>query len=41
MRLLIVVLVLVALVILDQFRFRGYYGSQLSQFITRVIHSAT
>lgn len=41
MRLLIVILVLVGLVIVDQFKFRGYYGSQLSQFIARAVHSVT
>ena len=41
MRLLIVILVLVALVIVDQYRFRGYYGTQLSQFIARIVHHVT
>lgn len=41
MRLLIVILVLVGLVIVDQFKFRGYYGSQLSQVIARMVHSVT
>ena len=34
MRLLIVILVLVVLVIVDQFKFRGYYSSQLSHYIS-------
>jgi hypothetical protein len=41
MRLMIVVLVLVTLVIIDQARFRGYYGSQVSQFFARIVYSAT
>ncbi len=41
MRLMIVVLVLVALVIVDQFRFHGYYGSQVSGFVSRVVRSVT
>jgi hypothetical protein len=41
MRLMITVFVLVALVVVDQFRFHGYYGSQISQFLVRVIHSVT
>jgi hypothetical protein len=41
MRLLIVVLVLVALIVVDQFRFRGYYGSQISQFFARMVYSVT
>ena len=41
MRLLIVVLLLVFLVIVDQFKFRGYYGSQVSQFIARAVQSVT
>lgn len=41
MRLMIVALALVGLVIVDQFQFRGYYGSQLSQFIARVVYSVT
>ena len=36
-----VILVLVTLVIVDQFKFSGYYGSQLSQFLGRTIHSVT
>jgi hypothetical protein len=41
MRLLIVVMVLVVLVVVDQFKFRGYYGSQLSQLIVRAVQSVT
>jgi hypothetical protein len=41
MRLMIVVLALVGLVIVDQFQFRGHYGSQLSQFVVRMVHSVT
>jgi hypothetical protein len=41
MRLMIVVLVLVALVIIDQARFRGHYGSQISQFFARLVYSVT
>jgi hypothetical protein len=41
MRLMIVVLVLVTLVIIDQARFRGYYGSQVSQFFARIVYSFT
>ena len=41
MRLMMVILVLATLVIVDQFKFRGYYGSQLSQFIARMVHSVT
>jgi len=41
MRLLIVILVLVVLVIVDQFKFHGYYGTQLSQFVARVVRSVT
>jgi hypothetical protein len=41
MRLLMVILVLATLVIVDQFKFRGYYGSQLSHYIARVVQSVT
>jgi hypothetical protein len=41
MRLMIIILALVALVIVDQFKFGGYYGSQLSQFIGRTVRSMT
>jgi hypothetical protein len=41
MRLMIVVLVLAALVIVDQFRFHGYYGSHVSEFVSRVVRSGT
>ena len=41
MRLMIIILALVALVIVDQYQFRGYYGSQLSQFIGRTVRSVT
>jgi hypothetical protein len=37
MRLMIVMLVLVALIVVDQFRFRGYYGAQISQFFVRMV----
>ena len=36
MRLMVIILVLVGLVVVDQFKFRGYYGSQLSQAIARM-----
>lgn len=39
MRLLIVILVLVTLVVADQFRFRGYYTSQVSQYLSQVVRS--
>jgi hypothetical protein len=39
MRLMIVMLVLVALIVVDQFRFRGHYGSQVSQFFARIVYS--
>ncbi len=39
MRMLIIILTLVGLVILDQFKFNGYYSSQLSQFVGRTIRS--
>jgi hypothetical protein len=35
----IIVLALGALVIVDQFKFNGNYGSQLSQFIGRTVRS--
>ena len=41
MRLMIFVFALVALVIVDQYKFRGYYGSQLSQFLGRTVRSMT
>lgn len=41
MRLMIVVLALVGLVIVDQFQFRGRYGSELSQLIARAVRSVT
>jgi hypothetical protein len=41
MRLMLIVFALVAMVIVDQFQFRGYYGSQLSQFIGRTVRSVT
>jgi hypothetical protein len=41
MRLLIVILALTGLVIVDQFKFNGYYGSQLSQFVGRTVRSVT
>ena len=39
MRLMIVMLVLATLVVIDQFRFRGYYGSQVSHFFARIVYS--
>ncbi len=39
MRLMIVVLVLAGLVVVDQFRFRGHYGSQVTELVTRVVRS--
>ncbi len=41
MRLMIVVLTLAALVFVDQYKFNGYYGSQVSQFVGRTIRSVT
>jgi hypothetical protein len=41
MRLLIVILVLTALVIVDQFKFHGHYSSEFSRFITTVARSVT
>ncbi len=41
MRLLVAIMVLVLLVIIDQFQFHGYYGSQLSQYMVRAVRSAT
>jgi len=41
MRLMIIIFTLVALVIVDQYKFNGYYGSQLSQFLGRTIRSVT
>ena len=39
MRLLIVILVLVVLVIVDQYKFHGYYGRHVSYFISRTVHA--
>jgi hypothetical protein len=39
MRLLIVILVLVLLVVVDQFRFRGYYTSQVSYYLAQAVRS--
>jgi hypothetical protein len=39
MRLMIVVFVLTLLVIIDQFRFRGHYTSEVSRFVTTVVRS--
>jgi hypothetical protein len=39
MRMMIIILTLVGLVIVDQFKFNGYYTSQLSQFAGRTIRS--
>ncbi len=41
MRLLIVILALTGLVIVDQFKFNGYYSSQLSQFVGRTVRAVT
>jgi hypothetical protein len=41
MRLMIVILVLVTLVIVDQYRFHGYYTSEVSRMITHMIRSFT
>lgn len=41
MRLLIVILVVGTLVIVDQFKFHGYYGRQLSQLVSRIVHFMT
>ena len=41
MRLMIVVLVLTALVVIDQFKFRGQYGAKLSDYVVRMVRSAT
>jgi hypothetical protein len=38
---LIVILTLMVLVIVDQFKFGGYYTSQVSQFIGRTVRSVT
>ena len=39
MRLMIIVLVLAGLVIVDQSRFHGYYGSQVSEFVARTLRT--
>ncbi len=41
MRWMIVILVVVLLVVVDQFRFHGYYRSQLSYMVERAINSVT
>lgn len=41
MRLLIVILVLGSLVIVDQFKYHGYYGRQFSYFVVRVMSAMT
>ena len=41
MRLMIVILTLTGLVIVDQFKFNGYYSSQFSQYVGRTIRSVT
>ena len=41
MRLLIAALVVVVLVLIDQFRFHGYYGRELSLIAQRAISSLT
>jgi hypothetical protein len=39
MRLMLALLLLAGLVILDQYRFRGYYGSEVSRLVTSAIRS--
>jgi hypothetical protein len=39
MRALIIIVGLIALVLVDQYKFNGYYGSQLSQFVGRTVRS--
>jgi len=41
MRLMIIALTLVFLVVIDYFKFNGYYSSQVSQFLSRTIRSVT
>ena len=41
MRWMIAILVVVLLVVVDQFRFHGYYGLQLSYMVQRAINSMT
>jgi hypothetical protein len=39
MRLMIVVFFLATLIIVDQYRFRGHYSSQISHFFSRIVYS--
>lgn len=41
MRLLLFILLLTTLVIIDQFKFQGHYGSEISRMVTKTIHSFT
>lgn len=41
MRLMIIALSLAAFVYVDYYKFNGYYGSQLSQYVARTIRSVT
>lgn len=41
MRLMIVCLTLAAFVYVDYYKFNGYYGSQVSQYVARTIRSFT
>ena len=41
MRLLIVILVLTTLVIVDQFKFRGYYSAEISRLVAQAIRSVS
>ena len=41
MRWMIAILVVVKLIIVDQFRFRGYYGSELYRAISTAITAVT
>jgi hypothetical protein len=41
MRLMIIALTLVLFVFVDYYKFNGYYGSQLSQFLARTIRSVS
>ena len=41
MRWMIVILVVALLIVVDQFRFRGYYTSEVSRTVTNAITSVT
>lgn len=41
MRLMVTIFLLVVLVIVDQFRFRGHYGSELSRLMVVAVKSVT